>query len=231
LAEVLPSLHLDLRTAIDIGCGVGYFAKFLADLGLAVVAVDGRPENVIEARSRYPHLRFVVQDIEDAALRELGTFDLVICVGVLYHLENPFAAVRNLHHLTRSVLLIESRVSPGEAPSATLVDEGLRQDQGLNYCAFIPTRACLAKMLSLAGFSHVYSLSRLPEHADFQDSVKAYRNRDMLVASKSELTSPLLKPILPSFVGNLWHRPLVATASRVLNRLLSLYRKPPACVG
>jgi 2-polyprenyl-3-methyl-5-hydroxy-6-metoxy-1,4-benzoquinol methylase len=89
-------------TAIDVGCGVGYFADYLKALGLDVVGVDGREENVAEAQRRVRGARFVTGDAQDRAIRDLGVFDVVLCVGLLYHLENPFAAVRNLHALTAS---------------------------------------------------------------------------------------------------------------------------------
>jgi hypothetical protein len=38
--------------------------------------------------------------VEDLSLRDIGTVDLVLSVGLLYHLENPFRAIRNFHALT-----------------------------------------------------------------------------------------------------------------------------------
>ena len=43
-------------------------------------------------------------NVEDPQVRELGASDLVLCPGLLYHLENPFQAIRNLHALTARIL-------------------------------------------------------------------------------------------------------------------------------
>src|SRR4029077_16596758 len=55
LRELLPDVTrgVDLRTAFDVGCGFGYFSAFLKERGFAVQAIDVRPENITEAKSRY----------------------------------------------------------------------------------------------------------------------------------------------------------------------------------
>jgi 2-polyprenyl-3-methyl-5-hydroxy-6-metoxy-1,4-benzoquinol methylase len=114
LQKILPPMKaaLDLRNAIDVGCGVGYFSEFLREMGFAVTAVDGRDENITEANLRHADINFQVRNVEDLRIRELGSFDLVLCFGLLYHLEHPMLAFRNLHPLTNKLLLIESACVP-----------------------------------------------------------------------------------------------------------------------
>lgn len=189
LQEILPDVTrgMDLRTALDVGCGFGYFSAFLSEQGLAVQAIDVRPENITEATSRYPNIGFAVRNIEDASVTDLGTFDLVLCLGLLYHLENPFRAVRNLFALTRKVCIIETMVAPFSAPIAAFVEEGDGQDQGRNYLAQIPSESWFLKALSKAGFAFVYRLSRLPGHPDFRRSFLRKRRRTFFVASRVSL--------------------------------------------
>ncbi len=52
--ELKPAL--DLSTALDAGCGVGFFSEILCECGLEVRAFDGRIENVKEARRRFPQV-------------------------------------------------------------------------------------------------------------------------------------------------------------------------------
>ncbi len=178
-----------LKSAIDVGCGVGYFSKFLCERGLQVMAVDGRDENAKEGRRRHPEIKFHTKDVEDPSLAEFGLFDLVLCVGLLYHLENPFRAIRNLHALTGKVLVIESMCAPGPEPSFLLLDEGQEADQGLNYIALYPTESCLVKMLYRAGFPFVYLFDRLPPDAQFTTTLSRKRSRTFLAASKVELSA------------------------------------------
>ncbi len=194
LNELRP--HTKIESALDLGCGVGYFSRFLADIGLRVTAIDGRHENVLEAKTRHPDIEFSTRNAEDPSLGQLGTFDLVLCVGLLYHLENPFQAVRNLHALTGKILVIESMCSPGHQPTMDLLDEGENEDQGLNYIAFYPTESCLTKMLYRAGFPFVYGFRHLPTCSQFRATLWRRRERTMLVASKGELTATELS-LLP----------------------------------
>src|SRR5262249_31322573 len=87
---------LVLSTAVDAGCGVGFFSQTLAECGLSTCGFDARVENVEEARKRFPGIPFEQADVEARETSQLGQFDLVLCFGLLYHLENPLQAIRNL---------------------------------------------------------------------------------------------------------------------------------------
>jgi tRNA (mo5U34)-methyltransferase len=50
----------------------------------------------------------VVADFAQDDLTDLGTFDVVIFVGVLYHLENPMGALRKVASLTKELALINT---------------------------------------------------------------------------------------------------------------------------
>jgi SAM-dependent methyltransferase len=193
LAELRPALNL--RTAIDIGCGLGYFSRFLQSLGLEVTAVDGRAQNVEEAQRRSPSIRVLHYNAEDPGLRTLGTYDLVFCFGLLYHLENPLLAIRNLQAMTKKLLLVESVVFPGSEPIMALVDEEIHDDQGLNHIAFYPTEACLVKMLYRASFSSVLRPVRDPEHSHYHSHSRARRVRTILAAAHESIDSKQLERV------------------------------------
>lgn len=184
--------QVNLASALDVGCGVGYFSKFLSDMGLQVVAVDGRTENTEEGKKRYPEINFIAANIEDPDVPKIGAFDLVFCVGLLYHLENPFRAIRNLHSLTAKVLLIETMCVPTSQPTMELLDEGISENQGLNYVAFYPSEACLIKMLYRAGFPFVYRFGVLPADELFRSSLWRKQQRTFIAGSKVPISAPNL---------------------------------------
>jgi hypothetical protein len=155
----------------------------------------------------------------------MGTFDLVLCFGLLYHLENPLRAVRNLHSLTDKVLLIESMCAPGAGPCLQLLDEYQNEDQGLNYIAFYPTESCLVKMLYRSGFRFVYGFVKLPDHSLYRASRQRRRERTMLVASKERLTAEGLELLPePTRPWDMWSVPLGPLRS-VLYRAAALLRR------
>src|SRR3990170_4576712 len=157
LLRLLAQLSgLSLHTALDAGCGVGYFSSFLRERGFKVVAFDGRADNVAEARRRNPEIDFRVADVESPEIFGFGAFDLVLCFGLLYHTENPFRVLRNLHAVTRSLLAIETMCFSGRSPALFLRDEGTVVDQGLRLVALYPTEVIVVAMLYRAGFPYVY---------------------------------------------------------------------------
>ncbi|MDG9702772.1 bifunctional 2-polyprenyl-6-hydroxyphenol methylase/3-demethylubiquinol 3-O-methyltransferase UbiG [Streptomyces sp. DH37] len=87
------------RTALDVGCGTGRFARRLADLGIEVEGIDSSAEAVATARAaaggrperRRPGFRHA-----DVTRTELprDRYDLVSCLASLHHM--PFGTVAAL---------------------------------------------------------------------------------------------------------------------------------------
>lgn len=76
---------------LDIGCGNGYVASKLAELGHFVMAIDASPDGIDIARSAYPHLQFKVCSVYDDGLADvLGELvDCVVSLEVVEHLLYP----------------------------------------------------------------------------------------------------------------------------------------------
>lgn len=188
LKDIQKQNQLSLNTCLDIGCGPGWFADKLVNLGLKVKGVEGRPELVEVARERVPLAEFIEMNVESkTAMSTLKPADLVFCLGLIYHTENPFMVIRNLSSLTEKILLIESIIIPGDQPITWLVSEGNNHTQGLTYHALIPSAKCLVKMLQVAGIPHVYQYTGAINHEDFQETDAKYRRRQLFLASKMPL--------------------------------------------
>jgi SAM-dependent methyltransferase len=214
-----------MRTAMDIGCGVGYLSVFLRDLGFDVIAADGREENIQEARQRYPEIMFHRANVEDESVQQWGGFDLVFCVGLLYHLENPLLAIRRLHSITNKCLIVESMCLPGDRKCMLLREEPRFNNQSLTDIAFYPSEGCLVKMLYRAGFSVVYRVASFPNFDDFRDTPDHFRRRTILFAAPLPLCIPGLI-LLPESPANEdpWtkQRPTVTSLSFRINRFMGM---------
>jgi SAM-dependent methyltransferase len=174
---------LGIKTALDAGCGVGFFAAILQECGLTVGAFDGRMGNVVEARKRFPGIPFERGDIESGEILALGKFDLILCFGLLYHLENPMLAIRHLRALAGKGLLLESMCIPGSSAGMMWREEPAAADQSLTDIALYPSESCLVKMLYRAGFAAVYRVAELPDHDDFRETPLHARRRTVLFAA------------------------------------------------
>jgi 2-polyprenyl-3-methyl-5-hydroxy-6-metoxy-1,4-benzoquinol methylase len=196
-----------LKTALDVGCGFGFFTRFLGDLGLQVTACDVRQENVNETKRRNPDVQCKIGNVEELSAAEIGSYDLVFCFGLLYHLENPFRAMRNLEALTRKVLVMESVIAPFRSQSTVLFEEIQRENQGVNYIADIPSESWFIKSLYRVGYPSVYKTSVLPDYEDFHAGLLRRRRRTILLAAKNEIQSPILRLAPePRRRVNLWYR-------------------------
>jgi SAM-dependent methyltransferase len=209
LGRFLPQWKqkLGLRTVLDVGCGVGYFAASLRDMGFDVTAVDAREANIAEARRRHPGIAFHVADVEDPQLTALGCFDVVLSFGLLYHLENPFRTMRILHALTGKLLLVESICLPQETPLLLLFDEPTGEDQSLHAVSCYPSEGALIKMAFRSGFPYVYRFNEWPQHDNFQRIIGLDRIRTMIAGTTCPLDSPLLDPAVEPMLAasdDLW---------------------------
>ena len=220
---------INVKRAVDVGCGQGYFTHLLHQFGLDVTGIDGRNMNVEVAKSKYPMVRFLTGNIEHTETCGMGTFDLVLCLGLLYHLENPFCAIRNLFGLTKQILIIETRVVPSRWSISVLFEEVSSDDQGLDFIAFIVSQKCLVEMLYKAGFKYVYLTKDLPDHYEFRKSFSRKQARTCIVASKSALNLQQLE-LLPnmSCAKDWWHpwwfNILQSRKTKIL-RMLQLFSK------
>jgi tRNA (mo5U34)-methyltransferase len=108
-AEIIePVVHAALveagagARALDLACNEGWFAHRLLEWGASeVVAIDVRPENIHRAALIREHfgipadrLRLMQGDVYEIDPEPLGPFDVVLCLGLIYHLENPIGALR-----------------------------------------------------------------------------------------------------------------------------------------
>lgn len=179
-----------LRTCLDVGCGPGWFAGRLLARGLAVLGVEGRAELVEEARRRVPGALFSLVDVcERRDMQALPTVDLVFCFGLLYHLENPAAAIRAILGRGRYVL-IETQISPHGGTLLQLVAEGRNETQGLDFHAVIPSRAALVRLLYMAGAGSVQRFVGSVDHEDFLDTAEKLHRREIFLVAPTPLASP-----------------------------------------
>lgn len=98
-----------------------------------------------------------------------GTFDVVLYLGVLYHMEDPLAALRRIRALTRGVAVIETEaiavggferraIAEFFPPDAKLLDDPT------NFWA--PNAPCLIGLCRTAGFGRVELVSTPPRPRD-----------------------------------------------------------------
>jgi len=99
----------------------------------------------------------IVADFMSADLKVIGTFDVVLFLGVLYHMKYPIESLERLARLTREVAIIETEAVflPGLEDHAfcEYFEKGELNHDSSNWWA--PNQKALVGMCRTAGFRHV----------------------------------------------------------------------------
>ena len=93
----------DVRTAIEFGCGEGVSTRRLSTFlpaGAAFEASDFDERRVVAARQINPDIRCVRESLYELN-RPDDSFDLVIVLEVLEHLDDPDRAMREIRRVAR----------------------------------------------------------------------------------------------------------------------------------
>jgi tRNA (mo5U34)-methyltransferase len=119
--QIAPHLPEDLSgwTVLDIGCNAGFYSFALACRGADVLAIDSNPHYLRQARWAQrqfgPHSSIDFRQAQVYHLsRLLQTFDLVLFMGVFYHLRYPQLALDLVAQKVRRLLVFQTLTMPGD---------------------------------------------------------------------------------------------------------------------
>ncbi|MFS0848000.1 TIGR04290 family methyltransferase [Novosphingobium panipatense] len=183
-AHVLPE-DLTGKTVLDIGCNAGFYSVEMKRRGAArVVGIDSDDRYLAQARLASEALGFKGIEFRNLSVYDVATlgerFDLVIFMGVLYHLRHPLLALDLIReHVAGDMMLFQTlqqgsdevlevpRDHPFFMPGTTQ-PPAYFDDPGYPKMHFIehefahdwtnwwaPNAACSQAMLRAAGFSIV----------------------------------------------------------------------------
>ena len=174
--ELAPHLPDDLTgwRALDIGCNAGFYTFELARRGAQVVGADIDDHYLRQARWAKGlfgidgQVEFRQLHVYDLA-RTDETWDIVLCMGLLYHLRHPLLALDLVASRATRLLVFQTLTMPGdetvEPPSDLHLDERARlRETGWPAMAFVerslagdptnwwaPSHACVEAMARSAG--------------------------------------------------------------------------------
>lgn len=94
-SSILKEIKWRNKKVIDVGCGTGYFAYQVAKRGGNVLGIDYSEEAIRIAKERYQHPNLVYKKI-DVSKKIIEKFDVVVSIGTLEHMDNPFLMLKKL---------------------------------------------------------------------------------------------------------------------------------------
>jgi SAM-dependent methyltransferase len=118
VADVCNEPFAKLRV-LDLACLEGLYAIELARQGARTVGIEGRESNIEKARFVQKALgldsllTLCQDDVRNLCREKYGEFDVVLCLGILYHLDTPdvFRFVENIADVTTRLAVIDTYVS------------------------------------------------------------------------------------------------------------------------
>jgi tRNA (mo5U34)-methyltransferase len=175
IARYLPE-RLDGRSVLDIGCNAGFFSLEMRRRGAArVLGVDSDPRYLAQARlaSEVSGLEVEYRELSVYDVAALGErFDVVLFMGVLYHLRHPLLALDLIReHVARETLVFQSMIRGAHGRFPVAPDYPFSETEIFDHPSWpklhlveheyagdwtnwwIPNRACVEAMLRSAGFA------------------------------------------------------------------------------
>lgn len=154
------------KRILDIACNAGFWSIQCALLGADVVAFDARAElieeaNLVKRITGASSVDFRVLDFWQMSPETLGgPFDVVLNLGLLYHLSNPLEALQRTRAMARKHILLDTAVHPADDFSIHLKWEDpcdIRMAAQAGVVA-LPTKVAVALMLrhiAVKGWSEI----------------------------------------------------------------------------
>jgi tRNA (mo5U34)-methyltransferase len=170
LLPALPDLHD--KVIADVGCNNGYYMFRMADqkprmvLGFEPYAHHYFAFSALNSFAGLENLFIELFGIEHLNLFP-DSFDVIFCLGVLYHRPSPIDSLRELHTALKpgGCLLLESQAISGEESIALFPEKTYAKVPGT---WFVPTATCLHNWLIRAGFTDVECFCQHPMNSEEQ---------------------------------------------------------------
>ncbi|HEU5078950.1 MAG TPA: TIGR04290 family methyltransferase [Opitutaceae bacterium] len=132
--DIAPAIPSDLSgwTVLDIGCNAGFYSIELAKRGALVTAIDKDPHFLRQARwaveqfSLGSRIEIVEAQVYDLASWD-RSFDLILFLGVFYHLRYPLLGLDLVAEKTKRLMVFQTLTSPGDAVYAAPKDFSIEE--------------------------------------------------------------------------------------------------------
>ncbi len=174
-ARNLPRLRLPSKlaglTVLDVGAWDGFYSFEAERRGAARILAtdsfcwDGEGPGTKsgfdlarEALSSKVEDRII--DVLELSPERVGVFDLVLFLGVLYHMRHPLLALEKVFSVTRERCILETHVDllGGRRPAAVFYPGRELENDPTNWWG--PNPACVHKMLEAVGFTKVEMVTK-----------------------------------------------------------------------
>lgn len=147
---------------LDIGPADGFYTFLMEQRGASVIAIEKEPRKSFAALREITGCKteLIVDNVYNISKSKYGTFEIVLFLGVLYHLRNPLLALDRIREVCTQRLYVESHVEVGSMNSELPVAHFYPGEElGKDYTNWWgPNLLCLTRMVEGSGFkvTHIH---------------------------------------------------------------------------
>jgi tRNA (mo5U34)-methyltransferase len=206
----LDDIDFTGKTVLDIGCWDGMWSFYAERRGARhVLAADDSAQNWGAGEGLRLARELFGSSIELDQQRSVydvtclnKTFDIVLCLGVYYHLHDPFYAFSQIRHCCHadSIVVFEGDATAGLKANTALIDFSNRYTS-----IFIPTTTILNEMLEAAYFRIETQKWMVPQRVTRGARIRYRKTPDHLDFGLPRRTSRLITVARPFTGANRLH--------------------------
>jgi 2-polyprenyl-3-methyl-5-hydroxy-6-metoxy-1,4-benzoquinol methylase len=220
VSDVIPKPIAELRV-LDLACLEGLYGLEFASHGAEVIAIEAREPNIAKARFAgealgLNNISFVQDDVRNLNVAKYGEFDVVLCLGIFYHLTVPdvFLFCERIFEVCKRLAIVDTHIAL-ESNASYLhnqreyfgwtfrehATDASEEDRLKNLWASIDnetsfwfTRPSIYNLLANVGFTTAYSCNvpALPSKGADSDTLVAIKGQQIHLNTSSTLNDQQL---------------------------------------
>lgn len=150
---------------LDLGCNAGFWSLCAVEAGCEfVLGIDGRAMHIEQADFVFEALgiekrryRFEQADVFNFNFQTCAPFDLVLCFGLLYHVNRPIDLLETIASVNSNLLAIDTSISRADGPFFELIYDDANDPRNAVNSGYVlwPTVKAVQSMVSRIGYNGV----------------------------------------------------------------------------
>jgi tRNA (mo5U34)-methyltransferase len=215
------------KRVMDLGCNAGFWSLCAVESGCDfVLGIDGRQMHIDQAnfvfrvnqvaKSKYD---FIEGNIFNLDLRQFGAFDVVLCLGLMYHINKHVNLLESIDYINNDILVIDTDLHQLPGSYLKLQHEPLSDPRNAvaHELVMAPTRQAVSDLVQEFGYSVVTLKPRFHTYTGSRDYQLRAR-RAFLCAKQTDLTRLPAEEVEPTNLPT----QLVDTSALIVHRLVRL---------
>lgn len=181
------------KRVLDLGCNAGFWSHSAIEAGCDfVMGIDAREQHIDQSNLVFEALEiekgrydFRCGNLFEIDFAALGMFDIVLCLGLLYHVSKPMELFERINAINDDILLVDTSITQCDDARFTVIRESTDDPRNAaDYdLAFRPSEAAVIEIVGMFGYDILVPPADFSDYAGAGDYANG--NRKAFICSKS----------------------------------------------